>query len=128
VSLVARHLENHGVPTVIAGSAKDIVEHCGVPRFLFTDFPLGNSAGKPNDIKSQQNTLDLALTLLESARAPRTTIQSPQIWSDDQEWKLDFQNVDRISPEELKIRRTEFDKIKQIGQQVRDNTKPDLME
>ena len=128
MSLVARHLENHGVPTVIAGSAKDIVEHCGVPRFLFTDFPLGNSAGKPNDIKSQQNTLDLALTLLESARAPRTTIQSPQIWSDDQEWKLDFQNVDRISPEELKIRRTEFDKIKQIGQQVRDNTKPDLME
>ena len=128
MSLVARHLENHGVPTVITGSAKDIVEHCGVPRFLFTDFPLGNSAGKPNDIKSQQNTLDLALTLLESARAPRTTIQSPQIWSDDQEWKLDFQNVDRISPEELKIRRTEFDKIKQIGQQVRDNTKPDLME
>lgn len=128
MSLVARHLENHGVPTVIAGSAKDIVEHCGVPRFLFTDFPLGNSAGKPNDIKSQQNTLDLALTLLESARAPRTTIQSPQIWSDDQEWKLDFQNVDRISPEELKIRRTEFDKIKQIGQQVRDNIKPDLME
>ena len=128
MSLVARHLENHGVPTVIAGSAKDIVEHCGVPRFLFTDFPLGNSAGKPNDIKSQQNTLDLALTLLESARAPRTTIQSPQIWSDDQEWKLDFQNVDRISPEELKIRRTEFDKIKQIGQRVRDNTKPDLIE
>ena len=128
MSLVARHLENHGVPTVIAGSAKDIVEHCGVPRFLFTDFPLGNSAGKPNDINSQQNTLDLALTLLESARAPRTTIQSPQIWSDDQEWKLDFQNVDRISPEELKIRRTEFDKIKQIGQRVRDNTKPDLIE
>jgi D-proline reductase (dithiol) PrdB len=33
VSLVARHLETNGIPTVIVGSALDIVEHCGVPRF-----------------------------------------------------------------------------------------------
>jgi len=39
VSLVARYLEANGLPTVIVGSALDIVEHCGVPRFLFTDFP-----------------------------------------------------------------------------------------
>jgi hypothetical protein len=36
VSLVARHLEADGLPTVIMGCAKDIVEHCGVPRFLFS--------------------------------------------------------------------------------------------
>jgi len=35
VSLVARHLETNGIPTVVLGCAKDIVEHCGVPRFLF---------------------------------------------------------------------------------------------
>ena len=122
VSLIARHIENKGIPTVIAGSAKDIVEHCGVPRFLFTDFPLGNSAGKPNDLESQDNTLELALQLLESARAPRTTTQSPQIWSSSHEWKLDFQNVERIPTDELKKRRQEFDKIKSIGQQVRDHT------
>jgi len=122
VSLIARHLEKKNIPTVIAGSAKDIVEHCGVPRFLFTDFPLGNSAGKPNDPKSQEDTLELALQLLESARAPRTTIQSPQTWSSNHEWKLDFQNVARIPTDELKQRRQEFDKIKSIGQQVRDNT------
>ena len=122
VSLIARHIENKGIPTVIAGSAKDIVEHCGVPRFLFTDFPLGNSAGKPNDLESQDNTLELALQLLESARAPRTTTQSPQIWSSSHEWKLDFQNVERIPTDDLKKRRQEFDKIKSIGQQVRDHT------
>ena len=122
MSLIARHLEKKNIPTVIAGSAKDIVEHCGVPRFLFTDFPLGNSAGKPNDPKSQEDTLELALQLLESARAPRTTIQSPQTWSSNHEWKLDFQNVARIPTDELKQRRQEFDKIKSIGQQVRDNT------
>ncbi len=104
------------------GSAKDIVEHCGVPRFVFTDFPLGNSAGKPNDAISQAETLELALKVLERAPGPRTTVQSPQRWSDDAEWKLDFQNVERIPKEEIKRRRAEFDKIKEIGQKVRDDT------
>ena len=51
VGLAARHLEAHGIPTVIMGCAKDIVEHCGVPRFLWSDFPLGNSAGRPFDFQ-----------------------------------------------------------------------------
>ena len=104
------------------GSAKDIVEFCGVPRFLFSDFPLGNSAGKPNDSASQAKTLELALRVLETAPASRTTVQSPQIWSDDASWKLDFQNVDRIPAEEIERRRAEFDKIKEIGQKVRDDS------
>jgi D-proline reductase (dithiol) PrdB len=43
ISLAARYLEANGIPTVIMGCAKDIVEFAGVPRFLFNDFPLGNS-------------------------------------------------------------------------------------
>ena len=46
------------------GCAKDIVEHVGVPRFLFSDFPLGNAAGRPKDKASQKATLELALKLL----------------------------------------------------------------
>ena len=65
--LVARHLEANGIPTVVMGCAKDIVEHAAVPRFLFSDFPLGNSAGKPHDVESQAQTLELALRLLERA-------------------------------------------------------------
>src|SRR2546428_6311670 len=49
----------------IMGCAKDIVEHCGVPRFLFSDFPLGNSAGRPFDVESQAQTLALALRVLD---------------------------------------------------------------
>ena len=122
MSLIARHLEANGIPSVILGSAKDIVEHCGVPRFVFSDFPLGNSAGKPNDVDSQSATLELALRVLESAPAPRTTVQSPQRWSDSLAWKIEFQNVEYMSEEEITRRRAEFDKIKQIGQHVRDNT------
>ncbi len=123
VSLSARYLEANGIPSVILGSAKDIVEHCGVPRFVFSDFPLGNSAGKPNDPDSQVQTLALALDLLAQAPGPRTTVQSSQRWAADASWKLDFQNVERIPPNELKRRRAEFDKIKAIGQKVRNETR-----
>ena len=49
VSLAARMLEENGIATVVMGCAKDIVEHVGAPRFLFSDFPLGNAAGRPHD-------------------------------------------------------------------------------
>jgi D-proline reductase (dithiol) PrdB len=112
VSLVARHLEANGLPTVIMGCAKDVVEHCGVPRFLFSDFPLGNSAGKPGDPASQALTLELALRVLESAPGPRTTVQSPLRWSDDPEWKLRYTDVKTLTPEELAERRKDFDAVK----------------
>ena len=101
------------------GCAKDIVENCGVPRFLFSDFPLGNAAGRPRDPKSQAFTLELALRVLESAPAPRTTVQSPLRWSSDASWKLDYLNLDRIPPEELARRRREFDEQKAIARTLR---------
>jgi len=114
VSLVARHLEAAGIPTVIMGCAKDIVEHCGVPRFLFSDFPLGNSAGRPFDPDSQALTLELALRVLETAPAARTTVQSPLRWRDDASWKLDYLNLDRLTPAEIIERRKEFDVVKDV--------------
>lgn len=119
VSLAARMLEENGVATVIMGCAKDIVEHVGAPRFLFSDFPLGNAAGRPNDGASQASTLDLALALLEAAPAPRTTVQSPQIWSADADWKLDYCNIERLAHEEIEQRRAEFDKQKNTARKVR---------
>jgi D-proline reductase (dithiol) PrdB len=101
LSLAARALEAQGIATVIMGCARDIVEHAGVPRFVFSDFPLGNAAGKPHDPASQRATLDLALDLLEGAAGPRRTLQSPQRWSDSAEWKLDYCNAERIAPGEL---------------------------
>ncbi|MGI9421684.1 MAG: glycine reductase [Hyphomicrobiaceae bacterium] len=115
ISLTARYLESNGLPTVIMGCAKDIVEHCGVPRFLFSDFPLGNPAGKPHDTDCQSATLEMALDVLESATGPRTTRQSPIRWSDNPDWKLDYSNVERIPAEELERRREEFNRQKEIA-------------
>ncbi len=114
-SLVARHLEANGIPTVLMGCAKDIVEHAAVPRFLFSDFPLGNSAGKPHDVASQDQTLELALRVLEAAPGPRTTMQSPLRWAADPAWKLDYLDLDRMPPGELAQRRAEFDRQKELA-------------
>jgi|TARA_B100000959_G_scaffold177900_1_gene186040 hypothetical protein len=115
VSLTACYLEANGIPTVIMGCAKDIVELCGVPRFLFSDFPLGNAGGKPDDPQSQAETMAMALDLLESATGPRTTLQSPQRWNDDAEWKLNFRNIERIPPEEIARQRAQNDVVKEIA-------------
>src|SRR5262249_34899693 len=104
------------------GGAKDIVEHAGVPRFLLRDFPLGKSCGKPPDPPPQRLTPDLALQPLESAPGPRTTVQSPLRWNDDGEWKLDYNNIERMSPEEIARRRADFDTVKQVALDQRKKT------
>lgn len=113
MSLVARHLEANGIPTIMLGCAKDIVESAGVPRFLFSDFPLGNSCGKPFDPESQSAIIAMALDLLDSARAPRTTVQTPFRWAEDAAWKRDFYRLD-LTPEQIERARSEFDNQKSI--------------
>jgi hypothetical protein len=119
LALVARLLEESGIATVVLGCAKDIVEHVGVARFLFSDFPLGNAAGRPHDPASQEATLELALALLEGAPAPRTTVQSPLRWSSDPAWKLDYCNVERLTAEEIARRRAAFDAGKSAAKALR---------
>ncbi len=114
-TLVARHLERNGISTIVMGCARDIVEFAGAPRLLFSDFPLGNACGKPHEPDTQAFTLDLAFRVLESAVSPRTTVQSPLRWTDDGDWKNDYSNVSRMSPEEVAKRRAEFDKVKQVA-------------
>ena len=118
LSLAARHLEAKGISTVIMGCAKDIVEHCGVPRFVFSDFPLGNAAGKPFDETSQKFTLGLALSALEIISRPRTTLVSPLEWTPgDDSWKDDYSNPEKLSAEDLARRRAEFDLAKSHAKQ-----------
>jgi hypothetical protein len=120
LALVARLLEASGIVSVVMGCAKDIVEHVGVARFVFSDFPLGNAAGRPHDVASLDATLALALALLEAAPAPRTTVQSPLRWSDSAEWKLDYCNIARLAPDEIARRRAAFDAGKAEAKALRE--------
>jgi hypothetical protein len=123
LALVARLLEASGIATVVMGCAKDIVEHVGVPRFVFSDFPLGNAAGRPHDRDSQEATLALALALLAGAPAARTTVQSPLRWSESAAWKLDYCNIARLSPDEIAARRAAFDAGKAAAKALRETSR-----
>ena len=124
MSLTARHLEENGIATVIIGSAFDIVTHCGVPRFLFTDLPLGNPLGIPGDKRMQQQVIDLALSVFESATHPGTVVKAPVRWSDNDDWRSRYAE---IRPEDRarlaaagEARRALRDQLKAAGK-VRDS-------
>ena len=121
VALAARALETAGIPSVVMGCAKDIVEQAGVARFLFSDFPLGNAAGRPNDPASQHRTLDMALELLETAASPRTTRQSPLKWPGTPDWKRSYCNVALLSSGEIARRRADFDAAKVTARSTRND-------
>ncbi len=85
--VLRRCREDNGLPTVVIGCARDIVEHCGVARLVFLDFPLGNPCGEPFNAEMQRQTIDMSLDLLENAKAPRTTVQAPFRWPHGDAWK-----------------------------------------
>ena len=119
MSLIARYLEAEGLPTVIMGCARDIVESAGVPRFVWSDFPLGNSAGKPNDADSQRQTLSLALDTFASAPGPRTTVVSPQTWAADDRWKADFMNIAALSDAQIERLKANFVEQKRVANGIK---------
>lgn len=95
------------MPTVIIGSALDIVEHCGVPRFVFTDFPLGNPCGRPWDRDMQRTIVAAGLDLLADATTPRATRRMPFRWSEDETWRERYLEVRPEQAAELAARGAE---------------------
>ena len=101
------------------GSALDIVEHVGVPRLLFNDLPLGNAAGLPHNIASQDLVAKMAVDLLNHAIEPRTTVKSSLNWSGALDWKKDYSNIDQLPADEIKRLRIEFDRVKKDGKAIK---------
>ena len=120
MSLISRYLEANGIPTVVVGTARDIVEHCGVARFMFVDFPLGSPCGEPGDIVQQREIFQMALDLLETADGPRATREAGYSWSKGDEWKrLIFTEKqpfqDKEAKAEWEARNDEYRRLKAEG-------------
>ena len=86
MSLVARHLEANGIPTLCLGSAQDILEAGRPPRAVFVDYPLGHSAGKPGDPADQLAVVRQALLGFETLDRPGELLVLPNSWGDD-DWR-----------------------------------------
>ena len=82
VSLVARYLEAHGIPTICLGSAEDILRAGRPPRAVFVDYPLGHSAGKPFDPVDQRAIMESTLAVLARASEPGAIVTLPNRWPD----------------------------------------------
>ena len=70
VSLIARALEQAGMPTMTLAVDKEVVTSVRPPRAAFYDGKLGSVAGLPNWPEHQRRVLDEALRLIEPMDQP----------------------------------------------------------
>ena len=87
MSLIARHLEAAGTPTVSLTSAIDITAAGNPPRALFVDYPLGHTCGRPFDVNDQYEIVRAGLTGLETMKEPGVIADLGRKWSDNDHWK-----------------------------------------
>lgn len=87
VSLIARHLEANGIPTLSLSSALDITESAQPPRAMFVDYPLGHTAGKAFDQADQMNIISAAIRAFDSIDNAGQIVTLPVHWSNDQSWR-----------------------------------------
>ena len=78
--LIARHFESLGLPTLILGSALDILKSGQPPRAKFLNYPLGFESGRFRDKPDQLAVVADALTGFDS-------FSSPGIEFLDQQWQ-----------------------------------------
>jgi len=83
VSLIARHLEAHHIPTLVLGSARDILLAGQPPRACFVDYPLGHATGKPFDRADQADIVRASLEALVTSATPGALQSLPNRWADD---------------------------------------------
>jgi len=77
VGLIARRVEEGGIPTISVSSARDVTELVKPPRSVFVNFPLGHTTGKPFDRELQMKIIKDAFDALKSIKTPGTIIDLP---------------------------------------------------
>jgi len=93
VCLVARHLEANGIPTLVLGSAHDILVAGRAPRAAFVDYPLGHSAGKPGNETDQRAVVAGALAGFASLDVAGQIVTLPNRWEEDG-WRGEASSTD----------------------------------
>lgn len=103
VGLISRALEAAGTTTTSITSAWSITESANPPRAVFTDFPLGNTSGPPNDAATQLTIARSALGLAHSASSPGVIVplshQWPEPWKDEARELIDHRTPRNDTPQ-----------------------------
>ena len=81
--VLARLIEQAGIPTVIVTMMPDIAEQFRLARIVGVQFPYGQPFGIPGDRTMQRAVAEAAVQLLATAREPGTRVDL------DIEWPVD---------------------------------------
>ena len=87
VGLIAKQIEQQGIPTVCLSSALSITQSVKAPRAVYIDYPLGHTAGKPQNPDDQEFIMRRALSAITEITEPGSIIDLELRWSDSDEWK-----------------------------------------
>ena len=68
-------------------SALSITRSVNPPRGAFVDYPLGHTAGKPDEKEQQLHLLKNALSAFSRLSKPGSILMLPETWDSDDSWK-----------------------------------------
>lgn len=91
--MLARLVEEAGIPTVVVTMMPDTAAKYELPRILGVPFPFGHAFGAPNDIEMQREVSEAAIGLLtdESAVKVRKDLEHLEWPQDDRTAYKDWQ-------------------------------------
>ena len=87
MGLIAREIEAQGIPTLCLTSALSIMQAVNPARALFLDYPLGHTAGKPDQPELQDSIIEAALLAFETMETTGSVDRLPLHWAEDDSWK-----------------------------------------
>jgi hypothetical protein len=76
-------LEDRGIPTLLAGTALDIMRRVTPPRAVFVDHPVGRTFGPPHDRRRNQTVLARILAELPKFTGPNEIRDPGFRWARD---------------------------------------------
>ncbi len=86
MGLVARTIEQHGIPTVALSIQRELTEKVRPPRALFLRWPFGHPLGEPFQVAQQRWILREALHALETLKTPGEIVDLPYLWRRPGPW------------------------------------------
>ena len=82
MSLVANLVEASGIPTLLIGTVRDIVERVKPPRALCIDNPVGRTFGRPRASRKQESLLAEALGRAHAFKRKGQIADLPGNWTE----------------------------------------------
>ncbi len=97
MGLVARVVEETGIPTVNVSTGRDITASVLPPRSVFVNHPMGNPFGRPGEEALQREILTKALDVVATGEEPGMIVDLPYDWGETIPTIYDLEDAFKIS-------------------------------